>query len=177
MSYSSLASSSDSEAGEGSLISKIIGINHPEINEDQEIFYFVKLKGKPYKECCWKTEEQIVSLSPQLFQRFLERVRNYGLEEVKFPTPLYKPRNVDFDISYINPTKILSHIYRGNGEVVYLTQWGKLPIKEASWESQPPKELIDAYLNQIKTANIVNINEISCLFAFTFQENFTSFFN
>ena len=155
------SSESETDLNSSSPIETIIGYNYPVISEENpDPQFYVKLKGMSYKDCQWRQEENLVMSNSMLLRHFKEKAKNYGLEEVPFIPNLYKPLSVNFDISYITPTRILASDSKG-GIKKYLVQWGKLSITYSTWEVSVPDDLKKAYKNRIRTIMIPTKQEIS----------------
>lgn len=143
--FHSSNSSSSSELNEFSEVEKIIGINKQIIDKnDPTIKYYVKLKEQSYRQCEWRSAESISNLNPRLVNHFIDKCLN-GLTPVGFIPDLYKPDSVDFDPDYLVPKRILAKKKDSDGNKIYLVQWKKLPIKDATWEKNVTSELKTEY--------------------------------
>ncbi|OHS97662.1 SNF2 family N-terminal domain containing protein [Tritrichomonas foetus] len=132
----------------------IIGANYRTIDDPSKIddlLFYVKFKEKPYNQCQWLTFQTLCKYpgGNHLISRFMRNKQPFI--EVNFIENLFKPFYIDFDQSYITPTRILSVNDSINGN--YFVKFGNLPYSEAGFVDAVPQNLIDAYYKRIGQTN------------------------
>ncbi|KAH0789190.1 F/Y-rich N-terminus family protein [Histomonas meleagridis] len=113
-------------------------------DDDGNLFLFVKINGKSYKDCEWIIKEQVtITRAGQMqFSRYWKKYEKNPPKE-----PYYDP-------SYEIPEKVISSRQDPNGRIEYLVKWTNLDYDMVTWEPAEKinnNELIQSYqkLNQL----------------------------
>jgi hypothetical protein len=108
------------------------------------ISYYRKLTEKSYRDCQWRSELELSIANRILLSNYRAKATSMTLIPAEFVQDLYIFEDSEFNESFAIPTNILSTAKIGT-QTFYLTQWGKLPAKDAMFEDSAPSHLIEKY--------------------------------